>query len=603
MKRFLLLTSVFFPLVAFCGIGEKFTIKAYGLEMEFKVLSEGTTNTVCTGGSYQHCIDWDYNGDVTVPSSVTYNSKTYTVTEIGQSSFSSCKMKSIVLPATINTIREHGIYNCSYLNSIHIPAAVTLIEEGGICQNGITSLTIDAANKNYVVENNALYNKGKTIILQYTNKASATSFSIPSTVTRIANFAFDDCDNLVSVTIPNSVKEIGKWAFHQCSKLANIHIPASVTSIGEGAFTGYNYAVTSIEVDPANPAYTSVDGVIYTKDMSTIVAYPVANNQNSYTIVDGTTIIYGESFTSASNLYSVFIPNSVVQIGSCAFFSCKGLQSVDIPESVQKIGSQAFDYCSNLTEVYMHSLVPPQCNWYIFGGNENLTVYVPYQSIKAYRDAKYLTRAHMDPAIDWHDNHWYWVFTCIEGIDFSQNDDDLQAFIVTLSSDNPAAQRIGARKANGAGTVSLSLVPVEKAGPGDCVLLKVSEPGKMFKLHSDDTAPNVTGNLLVGVTEETSVSGATTGVVNYSFDGDGFSQIVGSDGILAGSGYLQLPAEIASQVGNDISVSEIPVTAVSIIHSNNTKSEDVYYNMNGQRIQKPSNGIYIKNGKKVMARF
>ena len=69
-----------------------FTVKVNSLDMTFKVLSEGATNTVCTGGN---CIDWDYTGNVTVPSSVTYNGKTYTVTEIGRFSFSSCKMKTI----------------------------------------------------------------------------------------------------------------------------------------------------------------------------------------------------------------------------------------------------------------------------------------------------------------------------------------------------------------------------------------------------------------------------------------------------------------------------------------------------------------------------
>ena len=600
MKKFsTLLLTTFFPLGAFCSVGENFTVNVDGLDMNFKVLTEGVTNTAMTTS---RCIDWDYNGDVTVPSSVTYNGRNYTVTEIGSSSFSSCKMKTISLPSTLTAIRRYGISYCYYLNSIHIPASVSLIEEAALCQNGISSLTIDAANSNYVIENKALYNKDKTLILQYTNKAPDTSFSIPSTVTRIASFAFDDCDNLVSVTIPPSVVEIGTWAFFQCSNLASIYIPASVIKIEEGAFTGFNYAMTSLEVDPANPAYTSVDGVIYTKDMSSIIAYPVANSQNSYTIFDGTTVIYGGSFDEAVNLYSVFIPNSVVEIGGSAFFGCSGLKSVDIPESVQRIGSQAFDYCSNLTEVYMHSLVPPYCSWYIFGGNENLTVYVPYQSIAAYRDTQYLTRAHMDPAIDWHDNHWYWVFTCIEGIDFSQDEDDLQAFIVTLGSDSNAPQNISARKANDGGAVSLSLVPVEKAGPGDCVLLKVSEPGKMFKLHSDETAPNVTGNLLVGVTEEASVSGVTGGMVNYAFDGEGFSQIVGSDGIMAGSGYLQLPEEIASQIGNSISVSDITTTAVSAVR-NSKVSQDVYYSLSGQRVENPSNGIYIKNGKKVMVRY
>ena len=180
--------------------------------------------------------------------------------------------------------------------------------------------------------------------------------------------------------------------------------------------------MTEFEIDERNPTYTVVNGVLYTKDLSTIVCYPVANAQTNYDILNGTESIFGESFASANNLYTVSIPNTVTSIGNSAFFGCKNLQSIDIPASVNYIGSQAFDYCYNLTSAYFHSAVPPVTSGRVFGGNKDLVIYVPYTSIEAYRQEANLNIVHIDPAIDWHDDHWFFVFCCVEGIDFSQSE-------------------------------------------------------------------------------------------------------------------------------------------------------------------------------------
>lgn len=604
MKHFILfLMGVITPLCAKSAVNDVFTAKtSEGLEMTFTVTSEGNIKSVRTGANYSHCIDWDYKGDVTVPSSVIYNGITYIVTEIGNYSFSSCAMKSITLPATINTIRSHGISFCHYLKSIHIPASVTIIEEGAICQNSITSLTIDAANKNYVVVNKALYNKEKTLILQYTNNDTATSFSIPSTVMRIADYAFDDCDYLVSVTIPSSVQEIGKWAFHQCEKLASLYIPASVVKIEEGAFTGYNKAMTSLKVDPANPVYTSVNGVIYTKDMATIIAYPVANSQNEYAIIDGTTDIYGASFSSAENLYSILIPNSVVEIGNSAFFGCDGLKSVDIPESVQKIGSQAFDYCRNLTKVYFHSPTPPKTTGSsVFGGNADLVLFVPYTGLAAYRNSN-LMKIHIDPAIDWHDDHWFFVFCCVEGINFSQSE-GIKAYKVVMNPNyngatSPEMSLVTNRRASSNSPVML--VPVDKVGPGDCVLLQ-AEPGMTYELHSDASAQNITDNLLNGAISDTSVSSTDGDKTNFVFNGSEFVPVVGLEEVSLGTGYLQIPTADVPEGLKSITPTEMgAATNINAVRSN--KHQSVYYSLQGVKIPPTHKGIYIFDGKKQIIR-
>lgn len=450
-----------------------------------------------------------------------------------------------------------------------------------------------------------MFNKAKTTILQYACNVPATSYVIPNTVTRIADYCFDNCDNLIEVTIPNSVTEMGKWAFHQCSNLATVKIPASVIKIDEGAFTGYNYALKSFEVDEKNPNYTAVNGVLYTKDMSTIVCYPVANEWANYDINNGTSTIFGESFTGAGNLYSIYIPNSVTNIGFCAFFGCEKLQSVDIPSSVTYIGNQAFDYCDNLTKAYFHSAVPPTTDTYassIFGGNENLVIYVPYTSIRAYRQNEILTKIHIDPAIDWHDNHWYFVFSCVEGIDFSKSQ-GVKAYKIVKKIDyrpNPSlAKTLTISTRASESNSPIELVQVDKAGAGDCVLL-YAEPGNTYELVSDETAPNITDNLLCGAAEtESSVYSTDGNKTNFVFNGTDFVAVTGSEGVVLGTGFLQMPTEDVPAGTTNFAVSDLPiVSGISSIKSDNGTYK--YHNLQGVRATPNKKGVYIVNGKKVI---
>ena len=148
-----------------------------------------------------------------------------------------------------------------------------------------------------------------------------------------------------------TVTTIGKNAFAQTG-LGCLNIPASITDIKPNAFkfSGFN----KIEVDKNNLNYTSINGVLFSKDKTVLLAYPKENSATSYIIPDGVKIIESTAFMGTSNLNSIVIPNGVTTIKENAFYLCINLKNVSIPTSVKSIGRDAFDFsvCSKVNNGY-----------------------------------------------------------------------------------------------------------------------------------------------------------------------------------------------------------------------------------------------------------
>ena len=179
--------------------------------------------------------------------------------------------------------------------------------------------------------------------------ASLTNIEIPNSVTSIGKYTFSHCKSLTNIEIPDSVTSIGEEAFSFCESLTNIEIPDSVTSIGEEAFSGCT-SLKEITVDKDNQNYSSVNGVLFNKNKTELIAYPNQKG-NTYTIPNGVTSIGIGAFAYCTSLTEVKIPNSVTSIGYSAFSFCESLTNIEIPNSVTSIVSEAFSGCTSLTNV------------------------------------------------------------------------------------------------------------------------------------------------------------------------------------------------------------------------------------------------------------
>ena len=200
-----------------------------------------------------------------------------------------------------------------------------------------------------VIINSKTYTVTAVGINAFENHSRLTSITIPNSVTSIGGYAFSGCSGLTSITIPNSVTSIGNWAFKNCDGLTSVTIGNSATA------NCFPYAfwdcknLTEINVNPENANYSSINGVVYDKNASTLILCP--NKKASITIPNSVTSIGNYAFMNCSELSSITIPNSVETIGDYAFKSCSRLSSITIPDSVTSIGRSSFEYCVGFTSI------------------------------------------------------------------------------------------------------------------------------------------------------------------------------------------------------------------------------------------------------------
>ena len=340
------------------------------------------------------------------------------VTRIGDGAFCGCSsITEITIPNSVISLGGGTFADCVSLISLAIPNSITTIaaDTFALCRS-LTNITIPSSVTS--IGQSAFYNCD-----------SLTHIDIPNNVTSIGKWAFEGCDSLVSVTIgtgaasigpraflacsnlesivvdsynncfsssqdgvlfdkgqttliccpggkegyyniPDTVAVISDSAFSGCNSLTNINIPESVTSIEDYAFL-VCHSLTSISVASDNAVFSSVDGVLFSKDKTKLISFP-GGRIGYYSIPDGVTSIEKWAFYSCDGLTGVTIPDSVITVDVEAFCICYNLVYVSIGNGVNTIEDRAFMFCNSLTEVTISgSVTGIGCD--AFAGNNTLT--------------------------------------------------------------------------------------------------------------------------------------------------------------------------------------------------------------------------------------
>ena len=200
-------------------------------------------------GAFQYCSNLT---SINIPDSITdiHNSTfqqcsnlssvniPYNVTSIGNAAFYGCSsLTSIIIPDRVKTIDSYAFISCSSLISVTIPDSVSSIGRYafGLCSN-LKAINVNSNNTTFTSENGVLFNKSKTVLMQYPIGKISTYYTVPNSVDSIATSAFRTCAYLNTVTIPDNVTRLGSNVFDGCYNLRYVTIGNSVKSLGQAVF-------------------------------------------------------------------------------------------------------------------------------------------------------------------------------------------------------------------------------------------------------------------------------------------------------------------------------------------------------------------------------
>ena len=253
-----------------------------------------------------------------------------TVRELGVEAFSGCtKLTGLVLPDGLKEIGESAFRNCMSLTSLVIPAGVASIGNGAFngCL-GLSGIDVAAGNPAYESVEGILFDESLTTLIQCPARKTG-DFAVPDSVTRILAGAFSDSRSVVRITIP-----------------------ASVTTIEPSAFRGTE-SLAGIDVSSQNPVYASVEGVLFDKSLSTLLACP-GGKAGTFTVPEGTVEIGESAFAGCTGLTEAVLPASLCRIGFHAFRD-SGLTHMELPEGLTDVPWFAFTGCTDLQTMTLPS--------------------------------------------------------------------------------------------------------------------------------------------------------------------------------------------------------------------------------------------------------
>ncbi|MCI6201324.1 MAG: leucine-rich repeat protein [Paraprevotella sp.] len=302
----------------------------------------------------------------------------------GTTNYEDILIKKIVICDGFTSIGDHAFYKCFSLSEIVFP-------ESGL-------KTIEAYS---------FFQAGQ-------QNGSLTHVNLPEGLIEIGESAFQETA-LKSIKLPESLTTLGKRAFNACDNITSVFIPKNVNSIGAAAWGNTNSKLTEYVVDAENSTYTSLDGVLYTKDMKTLVSCPVSK-PGVFTVPEGVETLAESSFTCSNT--GVILPSSLKTIEDEAFSAYNYKRGVVIPEGVTTIGANTFEYAfidflslpstlsaetynslslqtNNIKTLVINSTTPPAVGNKFFWGSFTGTpitsfkhVLVPNASVDDYKSAE-----------------------------------------------------------------------------------------------------------------------------------------------------------------------------------------------------------------------
>ena len=298
------------------------------------------------------------DGIVIIPDAVSKDGNVYDVTNISSYAFNRCsKLRKITVGDNVQKISE-GAFSLSGLSKIHIGKQVQKIETTWLVPfegTKLEEITIDPENRFYTVKDGVLFTADMSELVRYPGQDTRTEYTIPDSVTKISQYAFESVRNVKNMMIPSGVEEIGAAAFEAATALYPVQDLRNVKRLGAMAFAdvknlrmillGENLQIYM------GKAYQNTNQIIIRSGIESL--YLPDGTKTSYEVLDGCTgvksVIFGKGMTLhrgdgayCKELENIVLPEDLTEIPENFAKGCTSLKSIYIPETVTKIGENAF---------------------------------------------------------------------------------------------------------------------------------------------------------------------------------------------------------------------------------------------------------------------
>ena len=240
---------------------------------------------------------------------------------------------TVNVPNTVTAVGDNAFSKSSFVNTVNLPVSVKII--GNYAFNDCANLT--SVNIAGAITEIGAYAFNSCYFLN--------GLKLPESLKMIGPGAFANCYSISELTLGNQLTSLGLRAFSMCISLKAMHIPDNLVSIGNGAFSGC-LKLENYTISEKNTAFAVFDGVLYSKDGKTLVAYPQAR-EGAYTLRAGTVSIADGAFSYAMGLTGLAGTQNLEIIETFAFEGCISLRDIYLPKA-QLINDYAFQKCSSL---------------------------------------------------------------------------------------------------------------------------------------------------------------------------------------------------------------------------------------------------------------
>lgn len=589
---------------------------------------------------------------------------------IGQNALGNCGLRTVTIPASVKTIEREAFKNCEALTTVNIPAGTTKVspEAFKFCDK-LTEINVAKDNQTYASVDGILLTKNKRTLVSFpSGKANEKFTLLPPSLTKIGDYAFYDCRKLTNVVIPQKVTSIGERAFGLCANLNTVTLlcdnALQATNIAQGenkmAFDDGTQAASMFGNITLYVRIAKKMDYLKQRFFGNFKEIKTSFLDHQYT--DGTDEYINTSSKDVMLLaanapkHTYVVPRqtyagrllNVSAIGDYAFQNNQtGIQEVVVGKHIDYIGAKAFmtdinHNSSSIQNVFFLGTSPNknQLSSIRFDLDDtgesfnevadNTNIYVKKSAWTAYRDAwwkesdyNYAYRIDYKVPAPQAITAKYGTFAREFDTDFTDFNKESGAIELAafVAADKGLASGTGDY---GSSDYHIRMTSIDtKGGVGDNYAYIPANTGVLFKIidknknatpidfyytigEKDDTAFDITNNIMHGVTETPTTVEASTANPVYVIQGGIFRKATGNiPNFPVHKAYMKLPAGAAGapRIVFDFEDPSGAVTGVDVIPSTDQKKNDgFYYNLQGQRVKGGQKGIYIRDGKKVIVK-